>query len=102
MISSKIKSTSLKCYLILYGNEIKNISLKSLCRKFNMEEKEIKILINSLITEKLMEAKWKDGILEIMNEDRNFHIVKKLENNLAVISQQNLNLIEVSSGIQKK
>jgi hypothetical protein len=102
LISSKIKSTSLKCYLIFYGNEIKNISLKSLIRKFSMEEKEIRILINTLILEKQIDAKWKEGILEIYSEDRNLNTVKKLEGNLAVISQQNLNLLEVSSGIQNK
>jgi hypothetical protein len=99
LISSKIKSTALKCYLIFYENEIKNISLKSLCRKFNMEEREIRILINSLILEKHIDAKWRDGILEIYSEDRNLNTIKRLEENLAVISQQNLNLLEVNTGI---
>jgi len=64
-----------------------------------MEEKEIRILINSLILEKQIDAKWKEGILEIHSEDKYLNTVKRLEENLAVISQQNLNLLEVSTGI---
>lgn len=89
----------MKCYLIFYGQEIKNISLKSLIRKFSIEEREINILINTLILERQLDAKWKEGILEIYSEDRNLNTIRKLEDNLAVISQQNLNLLEVSSGI---
>ena len=64
-----------------------------------MEEREIRILINSLILEKHIDAKWRDGILEIYSEDRNLNTIKRLEENLAVISQQNLNLLEVNTGI---
>ena len=64
-----------------------------------MEEKEIRILINNLILEKQIDAKWKEGILEIHSEDKYLNTVKRLEENLAVISQQNLNLLEVSTGI---
>ena len=67
-----------------------------------MEEKEIKILINTLILDKHLDGKWKEGILEIESEDKNMNLVKRLEENLTVISQQNINMLEVSSGIQKQ
>lgn len=101
IVLKKIKNTSLKCYLIFYANDIKNISLRNICRKFDIEENEVKVLINTLILDRHLEAKWKDDILEICSEDKNVKLIKRLEENLTTISNQNLNLIEVSSVCHK-
>jgi len=101
IILKKIKSTALKCYLIFYSGDIKNISLKNLSRRFDIEEKEVKIIINGLILEKYLDAKWRDEILEIDSEDKNVKLIKRLEENLISISNQNLSLLEISSGCHK-
>lgn len=101
IILKKIKSTALKCYLIFYSGDIKNISLKNLSRRFDIEEKEVKIIINGLILDKYLDAKWRDDILEIDSEDKNVKLIKRLEENLISISNQNLSLLEISSGCHK-
>lgn len=101
IILNKIKSTALKCYLIFYSGDIKNISLKNLCRKFEIQEKDIKVIINTMILDKHLDAKWKDDVLEIDSEDKNVKLIKRLEENLTNISNQNLNLLEISSGCHK-
>ena len=101
IILNKIKNTALKSYLIFYANDIKNISLKNLCRKFDLREKELKVLINTMILDKHLEAKWRDDILEIESEDKNVKLIKRLEENLTNISNQNLSLLELSSGCHK-
>jgi len=101
IILNKIKATALRCHLIFYSGDIKNIYLKSLSRKFEIQDKEIKIIVNTMILDKHLDAKWKDDILEIDSEDKNVKLIKRLEENLTNISTQNLNLLEISSGCHK-
>lgn len=87
--------------MIFYSGDIKNISIKNLSRKFEIEEKEVKIIINTMILDKHLEGKWRDDVLEIDSEDKNVKLIKRLEENLSNISSYNINLLEVSSGCHK-
>jgi hypothetical protein len=102
IISINIKNTALKSYLIFYSGDIKNISLKNLCRRFELSEKEVRNHINNMILDKNLDAKWRDDVLEIDSEDKNVKLIKRLEENLSHISHHNLNLLEISSGCHKK
>jgi len=88
--------------LIFYAGDIRNISLKNLSRKFEISEKEVRNLINIMILDKNLDAKWRDDVLDIDSEDKNVKLIKRLEENLNHISQHNLNLLEISSGCHKK
>lgn len=101
IILNKLKNTALKCYLIFYSNDLKNVSIKNLCKKFEMDIKEAKVIINTMILERTLEAKWRDNILEFDSEDKNVKLIKRLEENLTLISSQNLTLLELSSGCHK-
>lgn len=54
-----------------------------------------------MILDKHLEGKWRDDVLEIDSEDKNFKLIKKLEENLSNISNYNINLLEVSSACHK-
>lgn len=101
IILTKIKNTALKCYLIFYSGDIKNISLKNLGRKFEIENKELRVIINTMILDKYLDGKWRDDVLEIDSEDKNVKLIKRLEENLSNISNYNINLLEASSVFHK-
>jgi hypothetical protein len=101
-MSTNIKITALRCFLIFYSGDIKTITIKNLSRKFEILEKDVKNYINIMIFDKYLDAKWRDDVLEIDSEDKNIKLIKRLEENLNHIAQQNLNLLEISSDCQKK
>jgi hypothetical protein len=96
-LSEKIKEVCLKCYLILYASQYNAISVNTLLTKFELSEENILNIVNSMILEGELNAKWGDGkILEVEKcETNNLKIMKRLEGNLNTITQQNLNLIEL-------
>jgi len=47
-LSENVKLTSLKCYLIYYGNEFDSFNFSSLCKKFNLEESQTRKIINNV------------------------------------------------------
>ena len=101
IILTKIKITALKCYLIFYSGDIKSISLKNLCRKFEIDDKNIRVIINTMIIDKNLIGKWRDDVLLIDSEDKNVKLIIRLEENLSNISNYNINLLEAISGCNK-
>ena len=101
IILTKIKITALKCYLIFYSGDIKSISLKNLCRKFEIDDKNIRAIINTMILDKNLIGKWRDDVLLIDSEDKNVKLIIRLEENLSNISNYNINLLEAISGCNK-
>ena len=97
MISNKIKNVSLKCYLIFYQKEYNNINLEMLEKRFELNKDEIKKIVNDMILDGELKAKWKKNMLNIISEDRDTaNIMKKLVNNVETISRQNLELLQIA------
>lgn len=97
-INQHIKETSLKCYLILYSNEFSSFSLDNLVSKFSLDKLTIKRIISSMIINGEIEAKWNgENFLQINLADVNLKMINQLEENLKIISSQNLSLIEAVS-----
>ena len=97
MISNKIKNVSLKCYLIFYQKEYNNINLEMLEKRFELNKDEIKKIVNDMILDGELKAKWKKNMLNIISEDRDTaNIMKKLVNNVETISTQNLELLQIA------
>ena len=97
MICDKIKKVSLKCYLIFYQKEYNNINLEMLEKRFELSKDEIKKIINDMILDGELKAKWKKNTLKIISEDRDTaNIMKKLVNNVEIISKQNLELLQIA------
>ena len=100
-ITNKVKQTSLKCFLILYSNEANSFSLDYLHRKFNLEKKTITSIINNMILNHELYAKWNFETLEISNFGVNLRqkMIKKLHDNLNTITENNLSLMEIATKI---
>ena len=97
MICDKIKKVSLKCYLIFYQKEYRNVSLEMLEKRFELDKDEIKKIVNDMILDGEIKAKWKKNVLNIISEDRDTaNIMKKLVNNVETISRQNLELLQIA------
>lgn len=96
-INEHIKETSLKCYLIFYSNQFSSLSLPNLSRKFGMEVNNIRTIINNMILEGEVEAQWNDSTLELYSHDNNVKMIKRLEENLNIITEQNLTLLELTN-----
>jgi translation initiation factor 3 subunit C len=93
-LNTSIRETALKCFLIFYSNQYNSFSLSNLNRKFNIEPNQVRKIVNRMILEGVIEAKWNDSVLEIYAEDFNWSIVRNLEGNLKTITEQNLALLE--------
>lgn len=93
-LNNSIKETALKCFLIFYSNQYNSFSLSNLNRKFNIEINQIRKIVNRMILDGVIEAKWNDSILQIYAEEFNWSIVRNLEDNLKTITEQNLALLE--------
>ena len=97
MISEKVKKIALKCFLIFYQKEYKNIKLSLLEKRFELNEEEIRKIINDMILDGELKAKWRKNILKMISDDRDTaNMMKKLVNNVEVISRQNLELLQAS------
>lgn len=96
-INEKVKETSLKCYLIFYANEFSSLSLKKLSQKFQLEEANIKRTVSSMIINGNLDAKWNGDILELYSLEFNMKMIHRLEDNLTLITDQNLALLEAVS-----
>lgn len=101
ILNDYIKETSLKCYLIFYSNQFNSISLDSLTKRFLIDEPTARRIINGMILDEEIDAKWNRNTLEIFSFDNNYKIIKRLEGNLTTLTEQNLTLIEITSSTKK-
>jgi hypothetical protein len=92
-----IKETAIRCHLIFYSEQFSSFSLDSLSKKFELDKDEVKITINSMILENELLAKWSGDVLELYHIEMNIKMIKRLENNLNSITEQNLTLIELTN-----
>ena len=66
-------------------------------KRFEVDKDEIKKIINDMILDGELKAKWKKNMLNIISEDRDTaNIMKKLVNNVEIISKQNLELLQIA------
>ena len=96
-LNLSIKQTSLRCYIILYASEFTSLSLDILASKFQLDSGNVTRIVSSMILDGEIEAKWNDKVLCLTPSERNVKLINHLENNLRVITQQNLELLEAVS-----
>lgn len=102
MIEENVKITALKCYLIFYIKEYKAFDINGLAKRFEIEKGKIKKIINDMIYDEEIQAKWRGEILKIKNDDRDTSkMMKKLVDNVNVISKQNVDLLEIAASCNK-
>ena len=66
-------------------------------KRFELNKDEIKKIVNDMILDGELKAKWKKNMLNIISEDRDTaNIMKKLVNNVEIISKQNLELLQIA------
>ena len=66
-------------------------------KRFELNKDEIKKIVNDMILDGELKAKWKKNMLNIISEDRDTaNIMKKLVNNVETISTQNLELLQIA------
>jgi hypothetical protein len=94
-LTDKVKETCLKCYLILYSSQFTSLAADNLAKKFEISESCVFGIVNSMILSSELNAKWNVKTLEIEKVENNMKIIKRLEDNINTITQQNLTLIEV-------
>ena len=97
LLLKNIKETAIKCYLILYSEQFSSFALESIIKKFDVEKDEIRCIINNMILENELLAKWSGDTLEIFHVEMNVKMIRRLEENLNSITVQNLALIELTN-----
>jgi translation initiation factor 3 subunit C len=100
IILKHIKETALKCYLILYSEQYSSFSLDSLSSRFSIEQDEVRSIINNMILENELLARWSGDTLELFHIEMNVKMIKRLEENLNAITEQNLTLIELTNKVK--
>ena len=95
-----IKRTALKCYIIFYMSEFLSFELNKLSRRFEIDSKEVKNIINDMILRKQIKAKWNENYLLIKSNDRDSIInMKRLVDNVQIITKQNLELMQTAMAL---
>ena len=90
-----IKRTALKCYIIFYMNEYLSFELNKLSNRFEIDENEVKNIINDMILKRQIKAKWNENYLLMKTNDRDSIVnMKKLVDNVQTITKQNLELMQ--------
>ena len=92
-----IKRTALKCFIIFYMTEYQSFELNRLSKRFEISENEIKNIINDMILRRQIRAKWNDNYLLMKSNDRDSIVnMKKLVDNVQIITKQNLELMQTA------
>ena len=95
-----IKRTALKCFIIFYMNEYDSYESGKLSKRFEIKEYEVKNIINDMILSGKIKAKWNDNFLLMKNNDRDSILnMKKLVENVQIITQQNLELMQTAMAL---
>lgn len=98
-IDQGLKETALKCFVLLYKSEIKSLSIEGLKERFNLEGSDIRKLVNQLILDGSLSARWNSNQLERIDSNRNAISKRayKLQENLETITQNNLRLMQYAT-----
>ena len=92
-----IKRTALKCYIIFYMTEYQSFELNKLSKRFEISQNEVKNIINDMILRRQIKAKWNDNYLLMKSNDRDSIVnMKKLVDNVQIITKQNLELMQAA------
>ena len=92
-----IKRTALKCYIIFYMTEYQSFELNKLSKRFEISPNEVKNIINDMILRRQIKAKWNDNYLLMKSNDRDSIVnMKKLVDNVQIITKQNLELMQAA------
>jgi len=95
-----IKRAALKCYIIFYMNEFQSFELNKLSRRFEIDANEVKNIINDMILRRQIKAKWNDNYLLMKSNDRDSIVnMKKLADNVQIITKQNLELMQAAMAL---
>ena len=92
-----IKRTALKCYIIFYMTEYQSFELNKLSKRFEIDANEVKNIINDMILRRQIKAKWNENYLLMKSNDRDSIVnMKKLADNVQIITKQNLELMQAA------
>ena len=92
-----IKQTALKCYVIFYMKEFESFELGKLSKRFEIDEKEVKKMINDMILIGNLKAKWNNNYLIMKSNERDSIVtIRKLVDNVQTITRQNLELMQAA------
>ena len=95
-----IKKTALKCFIIFYMDEYDSFESEKLSKRFEIKEYEVKNIINDMILSGKLKAKWNGNFLLIKNNDRDAILnMKKLVENVQIITRQNLELMQTAMAL---
>ena len=92
-----IKRTALKCYIIFYMSEYQSFELNKLSKRFEISANEVRNIINDMILRRQIKAKWNGNYLLMKSNDRDSIVnMKKLVDNVQIITKQNLELMQTA------
>ena len=95
-----IKKTAFKCFIIFYMDEYDSFESGKLSKRFEIKEYEVKNIINDIILSGKLKAKWNGDFLLIKNNDRDAILnMKKLVENVQIITRQNLELMQTAMAL---
>ena len=95
-----IKKTAFKCFIIFYMDEYDSFESGKLSKRFEIKEYEVKNIINDMILSGKLKAKWNGNFLLIKNNDRDAILnMKKLVENVQIITRQNLELMQTAMAL---
>ena len=95
-----IKRTALKCFILFYMDEYDSFESGKLSKRFELKEYEVKNIINEMILTGKIKAKWNENFLLMKNNDRDSILnMKKLVENVQIITSQNLELMQTAMAL---
>ena len=95
-----IKKTALKCFILFYMSEYESFEFNTLCKRFEIKDYEVKNIINDMILTGKIKAKWSDNFLLMKSNDRDAVLnMKKLIENIQIITRQNLELMQTAMAL---
>ena len=95
-----IKRTAFKCFIIFYMDEYESFEATNLSKRFEIKEYEVKNIINDMILTGKIKAKWNGNFLMMKANDRDSILnMKKLVENVQIITRQNLELMQTAMAL---
>ena len=77
--------------------EYQSFELNKLSKRFQIEANEVKNIINNMILGRQIKAKWNENYLLMKLSDRDSIVnMKKLADNVQIITKQNLELMQTA------
>ncbi len=77
--------------------EYKSFELNKLSKRFEISTNEVKNIINDMILRRQIKAKWNENYLLMKSNDRDSFVnMKRLADNVQIITKQNLEMMQTA------